>query len=131
MKNKYIIVKHVDNKIAEKKKCAMILFYNAHCKNWISMQSFATIYTNKKKATEDMKFANKYASGCELLGKTEVFQLGILEEPNTYYLYEHEKCIASSYKLEYLLNKATKTTDAHIFFNGHLVWMQNPNRENI
>lgn len=128
MKNQYIIMRHINLDIVEREKCACILFYNAHSKNWITMQNYATIYTNKRKAMNDLKWADKYASGCELLGKSEVFKLGIVEVPNTYYLYDNGKCIASSYKLERLLNKTTTTNDAHIFYNGHLVWVQNPKR---
>ena len=47
---------------------------------------------------------------------------------NIYYLVENDKVIARSYKMEYVLNKTVKTKDGKIFYNGCLVWTQNPDK---
>ena len=47
-------------------------------------------------------------------------------KPNTYYLFDSDKKIAFSVHFEKLLNMTTKTKDAKIYFNGVLVWVQNP-----
>lgn len=49
-------------------------------------------------------------------------------KPNTYYLFDGDKKISFSYSFEKLLNKTTKTKDAKIFFNGKLIWVQNPEK---
>ena len=61
-KNRYMIVKHCDN--------GKELQYNEDCN--IFAVKHGTIYTNKRKAAEKLKYACKYASGCETPGKTEV-----------------------------------------------------------
>lgn len=47
---------------------------------------------------------------------------------NTYYLFDNGKKIAHSYKFEKVLNKTTETVDGEIYYNGVLVWVQNPSK---
>ena len=42
-----------------------------------------------------------------------------------YYLKENGKTLHRSGSLERLLNFTTTTTDAEIYFNDHLIWVQN------
>ena len=79
MKNRYILMHRINLDIIEKEKCASVLFYNEDCNGWIAVQKYATVYTNKRKAQDKLKYASKYASGCEYDGKFEVFQLANLQ----------------------------------------------------
>ena len=45
---------------------------------------------------------------------------------NTYYLMENGRVLHRSYSLSKLINFTTGTTDAEIYYNGVLVWIQNP-----
>lgn len=47
-------------------------------------------------------------------------------KPNTYYLTENDKTLHHSSSLEKLINFTTNTTNAQIYFNNILVWVQNP-----
>ena len=47
---------------------------------------------------------------------------------NTYYLFDGNRKICYSCRFEKVLNRTTKTTDGKIFFNGCLVWAQNPDK---
>lgn len=65
MKSQYMIIKTCDN--------GTILQYNDDCN--IFAVKHGTIYTNKRKATEKMKYAEKYASGSEIPGFLEIKEL--------------------------------------------------------
>ena len=65
MKNQYMIIKTCDN--------GTILQYNEDC-NLFAVKH-GTIYTNKRKATDKMKYARKYASGSEIPGILEIKEL--------------------------------------------------------
>lgn len=65
MKNQYMIVKRTDN--------GKDLQYNEDY-NIFSVKH-GTIYTNKRKATDKMKYALKYASGCDIQGNVEIVTL--------------------------------------------------------
>lgn len=73
MKNQYIIVRYVDKDIVEEKGCADTLYYNEFSKSFVCMENYATKYTNKRVAAEDMRWANKY--GTSLRGKSEIVKL--------------------------------------------------------
>lgn len=47
---------------------------------------------------------------------------------NTYYLFDNGKRIAYSGSFERVLNKTVGCTDAEIYFNDVLVWVQNPSK---
>ena len=65
MKGQYIIIKTCNN--------GTILQYNEDYN--ILAVKHGTIYTNKRKATEKMKYAEKYASGSEIPGFLEIKEL--------------------------------------------------------
>lgn len=74
-KNRYIIVKHVDQEEV-KKGYAETLYYNGYIgPHFIMMRNQAQEFTNKRTARDAMKYANDYASGCEIRGWTEVVKL--------------------------------------------------------
>lgn len=64
MKNQYMIVKYTNSGN---------LYYNEDFN--IFTVKHGTIFTNKKRAIEKMIYACKYASGCEIEGKTEVIRI--------------------------------------------------------
>lgn len=64
MKNQYEIVKHTANGD---------LFYNSEFN--VFMAKFGTTFTNKKTASDKMKYACKYASGSDIEGKVEVIKI--------------------------------------------------------
>ena len=45
---------------------------------------------------------------------------------DTYYLYENDIKLHHSNSLEKLINFTTSTTNAMIYYNNTLVWLQNP-----
>lgn len=45
---------------------------------------------------------------------------------NTYYLVENGKTLHKSVSLEKLINYTVETQDAKIYYNGALIWVQNP-----
>lgn len=45
---------------------------------------------------------------------------------DTYYLYENNKKLHHSGSLEKLINFTTNTTNAMIYYNNVLIWVQNP-----
>ena len=45
---------------------------------------------------------------------------------NTYYLIERGRVLHRSFSLSKLINFTTETDDAKIYYNGALVWLQNP-----
>lgn len=49
-------------------------------------------------------------------------------KPNTYYLFDGGKKIAFSVYFEKILNKTAYTEDAEIYYNGVLIWVQNPSK---
>lgn len=49
-------------------------------------------------------------------------------KPDTYYLFDCGKKIAFSGSFERLLNKTAHTEDAEIYYNGNLIWVQNPSK---
>ena len=44
---------------------------------------------------------------------------------NTYYLFENNKKLHHSASIEKLINFTTETTNALIYYNNVLIWMQN------
>lgn len=75
MKNKYIIVKHLAKNEVEKLNTE-ILYYNGMVTPiFTCKKESAEIFTNKQVAIDKMNYANKYASGSELLGNTEIVKL--------------------------------------------------------
>ena len=50
---------------------------------------------------------------------------------NTYYLFDNEKQVARSGSLENLLNKSIPTTNGKIYYNGVLMWVKHPTKEDI
>lgn len=47
---------------------------------------------------------------------------------NTYYLIENGKVLHFSGSLERLINFTVKTKEAEIYFNGNLIWVQQPSK---
>lgn len=45
---------------------------------------------------------------------------------NVYELYENNKRLYYSFKFERILNFTIKTKDTKIYYNGQLIWVQNP-----
>ena len=45
---------------------------------------------------------------------------------DTYYLFENDKQLHHSNSLEKLINFTTDTTNAKIYYNNTLIWVQNP-----
>ena len=74
MKNEYIIVKHVDEQEAKERGCAATLYYCGAGWHFSAMRHNAEVFTNKRKAVEKMKWADKYAGGSSIEGKTEVIK---------------------------------------------------------
>lgn len=50
---------------------------------------------------------------------------------NTYYLFDNEKQVAHSVSIEKLLNKSISTTNGKIYYNGVLMWVKHPTKEDI
>jgi len=74
-KNRYIIVKHVDPEEV-RKGYAETLYYNGYVgPHYLMMRNQAQEFTNRKKAMDAMKYADRYASGSEIRGRTEVVKL--------------------------------------------------------
>ena len=50
---------------------------------------------------------------------------------NTYYLFDNEKQVARSGSLERVLNKSISTINGKIYYNGVLMWIKHPTKEDI
>ena len=50
---------------------------------------------------------------------------------NTYYLFDNGKQVAYSGSLERVLNKSIATTNGKIYYNGVLMWIKHPTKEDI
>ena len=72
MKNEYIIVKHVDEQEAKERGCAATLYYCGAGWHFSAMRHNAEVFTNKRKAAEKMKWADKYGAGSDIKGRLEI-----------------------------------------------------------
>ena len=75
MKNYYAIVKHAEGRD---------LYYLENFN--IFGVGYGTIYTNKRTATEKMRYAKGYGTGCHIPGPVEIINLPGGEFPKKYYI---------------------------------------------